>query len=267
MPAGVAGVVAGGKIVAVMRAAAFFALESALDDGGCHSSERARLMHATIPGARVRSLHPLRQFAPISVGKQLAVAQQAGMQPHVLLQARDVRLDLWESCELSLRGLRSCRNSIRLFAHGASSTRAEDEPFQQRVAGQPVGAVDAGTGDLARCIKSRQRGPRIDVCAYATHQVMCSRAHRDEVATETEAMLAKKAGNAGKALHQVDASDVAHVEVHRQEFAGAAAEAFTRNGASYDIARREFEQRVVALHKAIAACVPKVGALAAQGFG
>ena len=54
----------------------------------------------------------------------------------------------------------------RQFPHGRAGARAEDDAFEQRIAGQAVGAVHAGAGHFARREQARQTGRAVEVrCA------------------------------------------------------------------------------------------------------
>ena len=53
----------------------------------------------------------------------------------------------------------------RAFSHGPPGARAEHHAFQQRIAGQPIGAVDPGAGRLARRVEPRQVGASVQIGA------------------------------------------------------------------------------------------------------
>ena len=71
--------------------------------------------------------------------------------------------------------------------HRRRRARAEHQPFEQRVAREPVRAVDAGAGDLAGREQSRQRGPAPLVGVDAAHHVVRRRTDRNRIAREVEA--------------------------------------------------------------------------------
>ena len=78
-------------------------------------------------------------------------------------------------------------------------------------------------------------------------------------------MQGEKSGNSRKALCEINARDVTHIQVHGTLFV-ARAHAFACDRARDDVAGREFKQRMIALHEALAACVAQIRTLAAQRF-
>ena len=151
--------------------------------------------------------------------------------------------------------------------HGLRGARAEDQAFEQRVRSQPVGAVDAGAGGFARGIEAAQAGAAGEVGADAAHQVVRRRAHGNQIARQVEAVLRQKCADAGKALVKIEARARGACRDRRAAcVARRVAHAFARDGAGHHIARSQLEQRMVALHEALAAIVAQVGAFAAQRF-
>ena len=83
------------------------------------------------------------------------------MLPHLLLQPLDGFLDRRQRSLHLLNGNDAwtapvLTRGIALIPHALRGARAEDQPFQQRVAGQPIRAVHAGAGHLARGIEAGQ---------------------------------------------------------------------------------------------------------------
>ena len=81
-----------------------------------------------------------------------------------------------------LAGRGSCGSHGRVRATGRRAgsldrTAAEDQALQQRVGGQPVGAVHAGAGHLAGGVEARQRGAARQVGEHAAHPVVGGRGH------------------------------------------------------------------------------------------
>ena len=140
---------------------------------------------------------------------------------------------------------------------------AEDQAFEQRVGGQAVGAVDAGAGGLSGGVEAGQSGAAEEVGADAAHQVMRGGADGDEVAAEVERVARQDGADAGKAVVQIDALDVAHVEMDDTGFSGGRAHALAGDGAGHHVAGSQLEQRMIALHEALAAVVEQDCALAA----
>ena len=75
---------------------------------------------------------------------------------------------------------------------------AEDQPLEQRVAGQAVGAVHAGAGDLAGREQARHRRASLEVGLDAAHHVVRRRADRHAIAGQVEAGVAARRGNQRK---------------------------------------------------------------------
>ena len=94
---------------------------------------------------------------------------------------------------------------------------------------------------------------------------MRGRTHRDQVVCKIQIVQGEKSGNSRKALCEVNAGDVTHIQVHGKLFV-VRAHAFPCDGARDDVAGREFKQRMIALHEALAARVAQICTLAAQRF-
>jgi hypothetical protein len=101
----------------------------------------------------------------------------------------------------------------------------------------------------------------------AAHQVMRRWADGDQVAAQVERVARQHGADAGKAGLQVDALHMAHIQMDDAGFAGRRAHAFAGDGAGDHVAGSQFEQRMIALHEALAAVVAQDCALAAQGLG
>ena len=95
-------------------------------------------------------------------------------------------------CRLGFRGRRLRRldgSLLRLAERRQSGATAEDEALEQRVRGEPVGAVDAGTGDLAGGIETVYLRPPFEVCDHAAHRVVGRRRDGDRLLTGVVALL------------------------------------------------------------------------------
>ena len=90
------------------------------------------------------------------------------------------------------------RGTSRL-GHRRGRAGAEDEALEQRVAGQPVGAVDAGARHLAGGGQARHRAPSPQVGGDAAHGVVRRGRHRNPVAGQVEAALAAGGGDGREA--------------------------------------------------------------------
>src|ERR1019366_7107843 len=98
------------------------------------------------------------------------------------------------------------------------------------------------------------------------HEVVRGGADGAEVAGKIERVRGEESADAGETLVNVEVPHVAHVEIDGAR-CSLLTYAFAGDGAGNNIARGEFEQGVVALHKALAVIVAQPGAFAAQGFG
>ena len=65
--------------------------------------------------------------------------------------------------------------------HVRGDPPAEDQPLQQRVGRQPVGAVHAGAGRLAAGVQARHRGPSVQVGGDPAGGVVRGRRDRDQL--------------------------------------------------------------------------------------
>ena len=63
-------------------------------------------------------------------------------------------------------------------AHGARDALAEDEPFEQRIAGKPVSAMQTGRRDLAAGPEAGHRGRAVGARGNAAHVEMRGRRDR-----------------------------------------------------------------------------------------
>ena len=83
---------------------------------------------------------------------------------------------------------------------GARGAPAKDQALQQRVAGEPIGAVDAGAGHLAHRVEARHRRARPGIHRHATHEIVRRGGDRDAVAGEIQAVARTDGGDGGEAL-------------------------------------------------------------------
>ncbi len=74
-----------------------------------------------------------------------------------------------------------------LFSHRTACPCAEDEAFEQRVAGQSVGAVHARACDLAGGEQSGNRRSSVEIGLHPAHDVMRCGTHWNPIAREVEA--------------------------------------------------------------------------------
>src|SRR5581483_5247054 len=80
---------------------------------------------------------------------------------------------------------------------------AEDQPFEQRVGGQAVGAVDAGAGHLAAGPQAGQGGGAVDVGHHAPAEVVGGRRYRQPLPGRVETGVAAVGPDRGEAPGEV----------------------------------------------------------------
>ncbi len=140
----------------------------------------------------------------------------------------------------------------------------EHQPLEQRVGGQPVGAVDPGAGDLAGGVEAGYVAASLEVGAHAAGGVVAGRGDRDQVGHRVDAVGAGGGQDRGEpALPQLGA-EVARVQPHVR-VAGLVHPAGDRLGDH--VARRQVGELVHALHEPVALEVDEERALAAHGLG
>ena len=140
----------------------------------------------------------------------------------------------------------------------------EDQAFEQRVAGQPVGAVQAGAGGLAGGVEAGNVGARVQVGDDAAAGVVRRRDDRDGVAGDVDAQFGAARQDVREVLPQEFRRLVRDVEVHAIQAALLHLEV---DGAGDDVARREFGARIVFRHEARAVGQLQQAAFAAHGLG
>ena len=79
-----------------------------------------------------------------------------------------------------------------LAANARPGASAVDQPFQQGIAGQAVGAVDSRGRHLSGGVQSFERCGAMEVCRDSTHGVMGRRPHGEQVSRDIE--IVSKAG-------------------------------------------------------------------------
>ena len=125
------------------------------------------------PAMRASHLAPQRIEHRQRASQAFTIAKQADLPPHQILhfRNRDGAPAIVRRLAPPVTGhvefddlLRLDRPPAgRIVSHRTAGAGAEDQALEQRVARQPVGAVHAGAGDLARRIQTRNRRPSVDV--------------------------------------------------------------------------------------------------------
>lgn len=208
---------------------------------------------------------------PLQGGKVLGVTDQARCAPHQRRHRRAVGLlTLDASGRLAgrlagrfahhRRG--QGRRRLGRDRHGHCRSGAQDQPLEQRVAGEAIGAVHARAGDLASRKQARDAGAPGKVGVHAAAQVVGRGTHRQPVAAKVESCTRARLSDAGKAVCRPARIQVRQRQVHRT--AGAFGLAHHRRG--NDVARCKIAPAVVACHEGVAVAVDEAPAFAADGF-
>ena len=142
--------------------------------------------------------------------------------------------------------------------HGGGGAGAEDDTFQQGIAGKTVGAVDAGAGNFAGGEEAGDGGESVEIGMDATHGVVGGGVNGGGLLGEVEAEVKAGLEDAGEVVLHDAGGEVGHVEEH---VGGAGAIDFGDDSAADDVAAVEF------VGEAFALGVAEDGAVAAKGLG
>ena len=189
--------------------------------------------------------HEAAQFGPVV------------RQHHLLVRVRDAAL---VPCRRGRR--RASRRVPRadVLGHGAR----EDQALQERIAGQPVGAVQPRAGGFADCVQARQVGSAGQIDDDAAAGVVRRRHHRNRLPAHVDAEFQAARQNGRKAGAEERRGQMAHVQV---DAVRAQALHFMVDGARHDVAGSQLAAFVEALHEAAAVRQQQASAFAAHGFG
>ena len=145
---------------------------------------------------------------------------------------------------------------------------AERDRLHQRVAAEPVGAVDGDARDLAGGVQPLDLGETPVVGLDATHVVVGARPDGDRRVDRVDAGVGhRELARAGQLGEDLLGAEVPEVEVDGAVDAATRLD-LGRLGARDDVARGELERvRGVALHEALAVLVDQVATLAAAALG
>ncbi|MPN29153.1 hypothetical protein SDC9_176604 [bioreactor metagenome] len=137
-----------------------------------------------------------------------------------------------------------------VLCDGEGGGTAHHHAFQKRVAGQPVGAVQAGAGHFAHGMKTRHIGVAVHPRHHAAAGIVRARGHGNGLAGDVDAVLCAQLHHAGKVLRQPFARLMRDVEMHMRD---AVLLHFCVDRTGDDVARRKFGAVVVGGHEAFAA--------------
>ena len=134
-----------------------------------------------------------------------------------------------------------------------------NERLEQRVAGEPVCAMQAGAGDLANRVQAGQVRFAVLADPHAAALIMRRRHDRDRFLGDVDAVPQAGLVDVREAIHQEPRRLVGNVE---QRVIIAAALHFAIDRTGHDIARRERLERVHAFHEPLSAQVQQLPAFA-----
>src|ERR1700681_4608223 len=228
--------------------------------------------------------HGLRHLArlaqPVHAGSQVGVvAEDERVVAHCVVDgfaylavplAAFAREDAVDALPLGLERLLG-RFDLEVFdvvARVAPRARAEHDRLEQRVAAEPVRAMDRDARALARSVDARDAGGAELVGLDAAHRVVHAGQDRDRGVDRVLARrVQRQLADLRQALEDLLAPQMAQVEEH----AAVDAAAFHDLGPlrpAHDVARRELALvRGVLEHEALAVFVQEISALAARSLG
>lgn len=156
----------------------------------------------------------------------------------------------------------TCADGAGDLSGGLAGGVTEDEAFEEGVAGEAVGTVEASAGDFSDGKEAREAGATEQVGGDAADGVMSGGIDGDEVFGGIEIDGVEECGDSWEALSE--AIEVADIEPDVGAAVGSEA---ADDGAADDIAWSKFGEGVLVEHEAVAGVIEEVGALAANGFG
>ena len=152
---------------------------------------------------------------------------------------------------------------LRRLLHRLRRAGPEDQPFEQRVARQAVGAVDAGAGGFAGGEQSGNGGAAPVVGVDAAHQIVSGGADGNRIGRQIEPDLAAHRGDSREPFVNARAIQMGE----RQKHGTARLLRLPHDAARDDIARRQIAVGVIPRHERLAPRVDEPRPFAAKRFG
>ena len=122
----------------------------------------------------------------------------------------------------------------RLFDHSLARESAKNQSFEERIAGEAVGAMHARRGSLSRSIQAGKGSAALQICFHPTDHIMRGGANRRQVARQVQAAAQAGLVNSREALLQKFLALFGHVQVN---VGALGALHLADNGARHHIAR------------------------------
>ena len=151
----------------------------------------------------------------------------------------------------------------RVFCHGDTGARAEDETFEEGIAGEAIGAMDAGGSGFTGSVKAGDGGASPKIGFDAAHYEVRGGTDGSEVAGKIEAIAEARGVDAWETLFEELLGLGGHVEI---DMLAVGFVHFADDGARDDIARSKLLSFVVALHEAFEMDIAEDATFAAECF-
>src|SRR5712672_2102602 len=103
---------------------------------------------------------------------------------------------------------------MEVVPHGLAGARSVDQSFKQRIAGQTIRAMNAGSSSLATGIQSGQTSLSREIGAHASHCIVRRRTDRDYLGGDVDVVLQTSGIDARETLPHVVRFEVCEVEVN-----------------------------------------------------
>src|ERR1022692_4230752 len=101
-----------------------------------------------------------------------------------------------------------------MLAHVLSSPCSVHQAFQQRIAGQPVGAVHAGTSHLPSGVETGQGSLPAEIGAHSAHSVVRRGTNGNQFGGNVDVVLHARGVNGGETFAHAVGMQVGEVEIH-----------------------------------------------------
>src|SRR5208283_1565082 len=150
-----------------------------------------------------------------------SVAHHAHVLPHERLYFLDELLRLIR-LTIAVRGRRPWRASHRhvlvfrmqMIAHVLRRARPINQPFEQRIAGQPAGAVHTSTSDFSRGEESRDGGLTSKIGAHTAHRIVRRGTDGHQFGGDIDVVPHTRGVNHGETLAHAIAVKMRQVEIY-----------------------------------------------------
>jgi hypothetical protein len=194
-------------------------------------------------------------------GQMVAIPDHADMRRHHRAKIHLCRRGQGGAASRRRRWQASCRGQ------GAAldivrDARGIDHCLEQRVRGQPVGAMRAGRGHFAPGPQAFDRAAAARIHGDAAHVIMRGRRHRDRCSRRIDAGCDATGMNGRESVGEARTERLSRIQK-----CTAARGDLGEHAARDDVARRQLGKPVPRRHEALASAIDQYRAFAAQRFG